>query len=43
MYEESAAWPTLSIAAATLGDCSDNENPLYLAPSSAISIDREER
>ena len=42
-YEESTAWPTLSIAAATVCDCSDNEKALYRAPSSAMSVERELR
>ena len=43
IYEESTAWPIRSMAAATVGDCSESEKALYLAPSSAISAARAER
>lgn len=43
MYDESTACPIFSIAAATVVDCSDKEKPLYLAPSSAKSVDRADK
>src|SRR5690606_13959391 len=43
MYDESAAWPTLSMAGPSVGDCSDRAKALYREPSSHRSAAKEDR